>query len=167
MQLANLGRPRRPARTRTSEAEPVLPDPETAARQLTGIVDRAVREADLPDLRRLQQAASKAADALVAGRRPDVRQLNILARGATARVELVVADEGLRQQMVWDDASVVAELARRLIGELATIDPLRIRVCGRDVCTLVFYDTTRSRTQRWHAENPCGWRERQEQRRRP
>ncbi len=28
-------------------------------------------------------------------------------------------------------------------------------------------DTTRSRTRRWHAEDPCGWRERQRARRHP
>jgi hypothetical protein len=32
---------------------------------------------------------------------------------------------------------------------------------ARPECTLAFYDATRSATQRWHAERPCGLRERQ------
>ncbi|HYB26212.1 MAG TPA: CGNR zinc finger domain-containing protein [Solirubrobacteraceae bacterium] len=33
--------------------------------------------------------------------------------------------------------------------------------CERPECRLLFYGTTRSATQRWHAESPCGVRERQ------
>ncbi|MFD9006466.1 CGNR zinc finger domain-containing protein [Streptomyces sp. NPDC059582] len=32
----------------------------------------------------------------------------------------------------------------------------RIRVCANDACTRAFYDTTRSRTQRWHSYEMCG-----------
>jgi predicted RNA-binding Zn ribbon-like protein len=32
----------------------------------------------------------------------------------------------------------------------------RLRVCANDVCRSVFYDTTRSRTQRWHSYEICG-----------
>jgi len=60
---------------------------------------------------------------------------------------------------VWDDASAAAGLARRLIEELAVTNPGRMRRCARAACGLLFYDTTRSRTRRWHAENPCGWRD--------
>jgi predicted RNA-binding Zn ribbon-like protein len=41
-------------------------------------------------------------------------------------------------------------------------EPSRLRRCARPECRLVFYDdATRSATQRWHAERPCGLRERQ------
>jgi predicted RNA-binding Zn ribbon-like protein len=56
-------------------------------------------------------------------------------------------------------------LARRLIEELAALEPNRLRRCARTACDLLFYDTTRSRTRRWHAEDPCGWRQRQQHRR--
>src|SRR5262249_14363845 len=72
-----------------------------------------------------------------------------------------------QQQLVWEDVSVAGELARRLIEELAGLDPTRLRRCAREQCGLFFYDSTRSRTQRWHAEDPCGWRERQHSRRAP
>ncbi|MFF4955535.1 CGNR zinc finger domain-containing protein [Streptomyces sp. NPDC001222] len=32
----------------------------------------------------------------------------------------------------------------------------RIRVCDNEGCRHVFYDTTRSRTQRWHSYATCG-----------
>jgi predicted RNA-binding Zn ribbon-like protein len=56
--------------------------------------------------------------------------------------------------------------ASRAVG----IDLSRLRQCQRKECDLLFFDTTRSRSQRWHAESPCGWLERQhrrEGRRRP
>jgi predicted RNA-binding Zn ribbon-like protein len=56
---------------------------------------------------------------------------------------------------------LAAALARRLIEELNALEPDRLRRCARPECDLLFYDTTRSRTRRWHAEDPCGWRERQ------
>ncbi len=68
--------------------------------------------------------------------------------------------------MVWEYPSGASELANRLIEELATLDSTRLRECERPECTLVFYDTTRPGTQRWHAEDPCGWYERQRRRRR-
>lgn len=75
------------------------------------------------------------------------------------------ADGRLRQTLAWDDRSVAAGLARRLAAELASLEPKRLRRCARTECDLVFYDATRSRTQVWHAEDPCGWRERQLRRR--
>jgi predicted RNA-binding Zn ribbon-like protein len=32
----------------------------------------------------------------------------------------------------------------------------RLRICANDVCRRVFYDTTRSRTRRWHSYEICG-----------
>jgi len=32
----------------------------------------------------------------------------------------------------------------------------RVRACANDVCHEVFYDTTRSRTRRWHSYEICG-----------
>jgi predicted RNA-binding Zn ribbon-like protein len=71
----------------------------------------------------------------------------------------------LQQRLVWDDRSLAAGLARRLAEELSILEPGRLRRCARAECGLLFYDTTRSRTRRWHAEDPCGWRERQRQHR--
>lgn len=166
--LANLGEPRRPAGAPAASSEAVLPDAQTAKRQLAGLLSATVSELDLPALRRLHHAAAGAAAALVAGDPVDCRELNAIAGDSTARAQLTTGPDGsLRELLRWEDASPAGSLARQLIGELAALEPARLRRCARDPCGLLFYDSTRSRTQLWHAEDPCGWRERQRRRRRP
>jgi predicted RNA-binding Zn ribbon-like protein len=159
--LANLGRPRRPTGAAVAHTEPVLPDLTGAATQLASIIDRPIAEADLAGLRRLQRTAVDVTEAIVADETVDCDEINALAAGGTARVTLVVAEGVLRQQLVWTDTSSAAALARRVIEELSALEPDRLRRCARPECDLLFYDSTRSRTRRWHAEDPCGWRERQ------
>ena len=159
--LANLGRPRRPSGVAAPFAEPILPDVTVASAQLAEVVGQPVAEADLAELRRLQRAAVHAAEAILRGEALDCAEINALAAGSTAHVELVVTDGVARRQLVWNDTSVAAALARRLVDELNALEPDRMRRCARPECDLLFYDTTRSRTRRWHAEDPCGWRERQ------
>ncbi|MGH9211629.1 MAG: CGNR zinc finger domain-containing protein [Acidimicrobiales bacterium] len=159
--LANLGRPRRPSGAAVPHSEPILPDATVASAQLAEVVDQPVAAADLADVHRLQRASVYAAEGILAGEALDCAELNAVAAGSTARVELVVADGVPRRHLVWTDTSSAAALARRLIEELDVLEPDRLRRCARLECSLVFYDTTRSRTRRWHAEDPCGWRERQ------
>jgi predicted RNA-binding Zn ribbon-like protein len=163
--LANLGRPRRPSRAPARSTEPELPDPVTASGQLEELITLPVREADLPGLRALHRFAGRAAEALLDGEVPDPGPLNDLAGDSTARIQLAARSGSLHKELIWGDVSVVGQLARRLIDELAGLDPARLRRCAREQCGLLFYDGTRSRTQRWHAEDPCGWRERQHSRR--
>jgi predicted RNA-binding Zn ribbon-like protein len=163
--LANLGLPRRPAGAGTPVTEPALPDVPTSSRQLEALITRPLTEADLPGLRDLQQASARAVGALLTGELPDCAPVNALAAGSAGRAELVISGGELRQQIAWDDATATAALARRLVAELAALDPSRLRRCARRECDLAFYDTTRSRTRRWHAEDPCGWRQRQQARR--
>jgi predicted RNA-binding Zn ribbon-like protein len=163
--LANLGRPRRPRDAPAPSSEPALPDPITAGQQLAPLISRPVTEADLPALRRVHQAATEAAESILSGEPLDCTAITALARGSTAHVELIATDGGLRRDLVWSDGSLSSGLARRLVEELAALEPSRLRRCARPACDLLFYDTTRSRTRRWHAEDPCGWRERQHQRR--
>jgi predicted RNA-binding Zn ribbon-like protein len=145
----------------TPYAEPILPDAAVASTQLAEVVDQPIAAADLADLRRLQRAALHAADAILAGEALHCAELNALAAGSCARIELLVTDGIPRQQLIWTDTTLAAALARRLIGELNALEPDRVRRCARPECDLLFYDTTRSRTRRWHADDPCGWRERQ------
>jgi predicted RNA-binding Zn ribbon-like protein len=159
--LANLGRPRRPSGAAAPSAEPVLPDATVASAQLARVVDRPAAASDLADLRRLQRASLDAAEATLAGHALDGAELNALAAASSARVELVVTEGGPRRRLAWTDTSLAAALARRLVEELGALEPDRLRRCARPGCDLLFYDTTRSRTRRWHAEDPCGWRERQ------
>ena len=159
--LANLGRPRRPSGEATPHAEPILPDATVASEQLAEVVDRPVAAADLADLRRLQRTAVHVADAILAGEALDCAEANALAAGSHARLELVPTDGAPRRHLIWTDTSLAAALARRLIEEVSAVEPNRLRRCARPECDLLFYDTTRSRTRRWHADDPCGWRERQ------
>lgn len=159
--LANLGRPRRPSGAAAPYAAPMLPDATVASAQLADVVDRPVAEAELPELRRLHRASVHAAEAILAGEDLDPAELNALAAGSSARIELHATDGTLRQLLIWTDPSLTTALARHVIEELDGLDPSRLRRCARPECDLVFYDTTRSRTRRWHAEDPCGWRERQ------
>jgi len=159
--LANLGRPRRPAGAAAPHSEPILPDSAVASVQLAEVVDQPVAVADLADLRRLQRAAVQVAEAILAGEALDGAEINALAAGSTAHVELVANEGAPLRQLIWTDTSLAAALARRLVEELSALEPHRLRRCARPECDLLFYDTTRSRTRRWHAEDPCGWRERQ------
>jgi predicted RNA-binding Zn ribbon-like protein len=163
--LANLGRARRPGGAPGPRSEPVLPDPSAAGEQLAPLLSAPVTEADLPALRRLHQLAVEGAESLLSGEPPDCAAITALAHDSTAHVELTATDGGLRQDLVWSDNSISSGLARRLIEELAALEPNRLRRCARTACDLLFYDTTRSRTRRWHAEDPCGWRQRQHHRR--
>ena len=164
--LANLGRWLRPSGATVASLEPVLPDAATAAAQLAGVIDRPVTAADLPDLRRLQRAASDAAEAILTGRAPDVSAVNALAAASQGRAELAVAGGTVARRVVWTDPTPAAALARRLVDEIGWLAPDRLCRCAHPPCDLLFYDTTRSRTRRWHADDPCGWRERQRTRRR-
>ena len=159
--LANLGRPRRPSGVAAPHAAPILPDAAAASAQLAEVVDQPVAAADLADLRRLQRTSVRAADAILAGEALDCAEANALAAGSSARIELLVVDGAPRRQLIWTDTSPAAALARRLIEEVSALELDRLRRCARPECDLLFYDTTRSRTRRWHADDPCGWRERQ------
>jgi predicted RNA-binding Zn ribbon-like protein len=158
--LANLSLPRKPDRRPRLYPDP-LASPATAARAL-GLQDLDASQLD--ELCELHEAVVQLVDGLLSGRpitRPAAR-LSRLAQPSTATVALDVdEDQALRARLKWSEAVPAAMLARRTALELVEIDVTRLKRCERPACNLVFYDTTRSRTQRWHAESPCGNRERQ------
>jgi hypothetical protein len=122
--LANLGRPRRPSRAAARITEPPLPDAVTASGQLEGVITLPVREVDLPGLRVLHRFAGRAAEALLEGDVPEPGVLNGFASDSSARIQLTTGSGSLHQELVWDDVSAVGQLARRLIEELAGLDPM-------------------------------------------
>jgi len=160
LRLANLTVPRKPDRGPTIHPDP-LASPATAAQAL-GL--RRLDTSQLSALRELHETIVQLVDGLLSGRpvaRPAAR-LTSLARPSIATVRLDVGENrALRAQLKWSEPTPAATLARRVALELAEIDAARLKRCGRPACNLVFYDTTRSGTQRWHAESPCGNRERQ------
>jgi predicted RNA-binding Zn ribbon-like protein len=122
------------------------------------------------EVEQLVGAASRIGDALHRGAAPGpetVETLNRLAAGSTGRMRLRVQGGALVAETEWNDATPAALPARLVISELGQIDPRRLRQCARRECSLLFYDQSRPGTQRWHAESPCGWLERQRRHRRP
>jgi len=158
--LANLTVARKPDRGPTIHPDP-LAAPETAARAL------GLRRLDTPELtalRKLHETIVQLVDGLLNGRpvASPAARLSSLAGPSSATVRLDVSEnQTLRAQLEWSEPSPAATLARIVVLELAEIDPARLKRCERPACKLVFYDTTRSGRQRWHAESPCGNRERQ------
>jgi predicted RNA-binding Zn ribbon-like protein len=51
---------------------------------------------------------------------------------------------------------VVGSIARQVAQLVAADAWPRLKVCANHRCARVFYDTTRSRTQRWHSYKVCG-----------
>jgi CGNR zinc finger len=164
--LANLQRRRR----RDTAPRAPFADLGRARRALgeDGAAIAVLTQGDLPALTRLADAVSELADCLALRRPPVSRAVDViseLASACTGTVQLVMSGRAVRSDMGWHDPDPVAGLARRVIDELDGIDLSRLRQCQRKECDLLFYDMTRSRSQRWHAENPCGWLERQHRRR--
>jgi len=164
--LANAGRPRRPPRARRAVAEDPFEYAESATRLLEPFLGRPVDASELDGVRRLARQAAKIAVGLIEGSAPTIGALNRLAEECAGRAQLRSTAAGeLEAVVVWDSAPAAAVLARRMIEELGRIEPSRLRHCARPECGLIFYDSSRSGTQRWHSEVPCGWRERQRRRR--
>jgi predicted RNA-binding Zn ribbon-like protein len=138
-----------------------LASPATAAQAL-GLP--RLDTSELAALRELHRTIVELVDGLLSGSpvsRPAAR-LTRLARPSTATVRLEGGDDQtLHAQLDWRDPTPAATLARRVALELGEIDIARLKRCERAPCNLVFFDTTRSGTRRWHADSPCGNRERQ------
>lgn len=164
--LANLRRRRR------GDTAPRAPLVSVAAAQRAlaeaGLpIDELTRE-DLPALARLATAVSELADCLTLDgtlATQAVEVINELASGCTGVPWLSASGHAMESVVDWHDPDPVAGLGRRIIGELDDVDASRLRQCQREECDLLFFDPTRSRSRRWHAENPCGWLERQYRRR--
>jgi predicted RNA-binding Zn ribbon-like protein len=160
LRLANLTVPRKPGPGATIHPDP-LASPATAAQALS--LPR-LDTAALAALRELHETIVQLVDGLLSGRgvARGAARLTELAQPSIATVRLEVdGDQTVCARLEWSEPTLGATLARRVALELAEIDVARLKRCERPACDLVFYDTTRSGTRRWHAESPCGNRERQ------
>jgi predicted RNA-binding Zn ribbon-like protein len=158
--VANLTVPVKPAGALLQHPEP-FGNPTILAHAL-GL--EHVENAEIESLRELHAVVVDLVDRLLSGRpvASQAERLTQLAQPSAARVRLAPGrDRALRARLEWSDPDPASALARRLISELAALEVRRLRRCARLECDLVFYDTTRSGTRRWHAESPCGIRERQ------
>ncbi len=159
LRLANLNVPRKPGRGAT-----VHPDPLATIDGAADALGVADAWSELEGLRELHRVVVELVDRVLDGQEVEQQAARItaLAQPSWARIQLEApGGVGLGQRLEWTDPTLVAGLARRVVFELGAIERCRLRLCGRAECDLVFYDTTRSNTRRWHAESPCGQRERQ------
>jgi predicted RNA-binding Zn ribbon-like protein len=160
LSLANLTVPRKPGRGPAIHPDPLAGTEK--ARQALSLPQLSASQ--LGALRELHTTVVQLVDGLVDGRsvaHPAAR-LSRLARPSVATVRLGVGEKRtLHARLEWSEPTPAATLACRVVLELGEIDVTRLKRCERPPCNLVFYDTTRSGTRRWHAESPCGNRERQ------
>jgi predicted RNA-binding Zn ribbon-like protein len=160
--LANARADRRPAHAPRAFFDDALGDAESASRLLEPFLGCPVDPADLSALRALHGTVVAIVDALIDGSPPPLDALNDLAARAPATYGLERGPGGeLRAVISPKRPSAVGRLVLEVVRELGELEPSRLRRCGRPECGLAFYDATRSATQRWHADSPCGLRERQ------
>lgn len=160
--LSNARAPRKPTGARARVDHDALADAAGASELLAPFLGRAVTAREMPALRELQSALLAIVDALIDGSPAPVAALNrVAARHPAERMLEPQPDSTLRATIAVARRSAAAILTQRAIDELDRLDVTRLRRCGRPECGLVFYDRTRSGTQRWHSDRPCGLRERQ------
>lgn len=160
--LANARAARRPTGARSALTYDALADAPGANELLGRFLDSPLDARELPAVRALQRAIASIVDALIDGSQPRLEALNALAAREPAIYSLTPQPDGkLRRKSRPQGTSRPATLLLAAMAELSELEPGRLRRCARPECNLVFYDATRSATQRWHAERPCGLRERQ------
>jgi predicted RNA-binding Zn ribbon-like protein len=160
--LANAQADRRPTHAPAALSHDALADAARASELLEPFLDDPVEAHELAAVRAVQRAVLAIVDALIDGSQPPLEALNALAAEEPAIYALErQPDRRLRATVRPKRASAAAALLVAVIRELGELEPARLRRCARPECTLVFYDATRSATQRWHADRPCGLRERQ------
>jgi predicted RNA-binding Zn ribbon-like protein len=152
LRVANLSVPLKPVGAPRTRPDPFR-SPASLAQAL-GL--ERVEGAQIEGLRVLHTVVVDLVDRLVAGRpvAAQTERLTSLAHASVAHVRLEPGrDRAMRPRLCWSDPDPVSALARQLIYELGALDITRLRRCARPECDLVFYDTTRSGTRRWHAES--------------
>jgi hypothetical protein len=158
--LVNAGKQRRPSRQVGTTFSDLFADLETVADQFRqGFRSGLVPESDLESLRQVQISLQFV---LALWERRDhqfraaLETLNHFA--ARCHWTRVLKEDGtLAEEPV---GSLAALVSARCVIELSQCDLTRLKTCGWPPCELVFYDTTRNRSVKWHAEDPCGWRAR-------
>lgn len=160
--LANAQADRRPPGARSVVRHDALADAAGASESLEPFLDGPLNAHDLRAVRALQRAVVAIVEALIDGSQPPLAALNALASRAPAISALERGPDGtLRTTARLQHPSAAARLVLTAMREFGELEASRLRRCAREECSLVFYDVTRSATQRWHAERPCGLCERQ------
>jgi predicted RNA-binding Zn ribbon-like protein len=164
--LANAQAERRPPGARAAVVHDWLADGVSASELLRPFLDVPVDRRDLAAVRAVQQAVLSVVDALIGDREPPLRALNALAAQEPI-IHMITQRADGQLHATWrpQRPSTTGALLCAVMRDLSELEPSRLRRCARSECRLVFYDTSRSATQRWHAERPCGIRARQQRHR--
>jgi predicted RNA-binding Zn ribbon-like protein len=178
--LANSRKPRKPSGSRVRAYDDPLADTKSTVAFFGSIgctvragfpgMPGSVNEDVMVEMRRLREAVEKIVETVVStnekGGNPSDALLYLagalgVLNGFSSEcpwIKALAPDMGIVETPV--RFNPVGLLAAKCIEELAGGDLTRIKRCERPQCGLFFYDTTRNRSARWHAENPCGWRTR-------
>jgi predicted RNA-binding Zn ribbon-like protein len=174
LKIANSGLARRPS----GERRATLDDPfatKDAAAVFLSEIDLSYRDnrrvavsSDvLARLTTWRGALCRLLDTVASGVKPKPTDLAIVncAESPAKRIKFLTSTMATEEIVLTEDP--VARLSAFCIDELARCDHRRIKKCARPECAMYFYDQTRNRSARWHADDPCGWRSRDERRRSP
>jgi predicted RNA-binding Zn ribbon-like protein len=176
LRIANSGLARRPSGERRATLKDPFATKEAAAAFLSEIsidlIERdnrrvAISNDVLSRLTAWRRALCKLLDTVASGGKPKSMDLDIVncATSPAKRIKSLTSTMAAQETILTEDP--VARLSAFCVDELTRCDHRRIKRCARPECAMYFYDHTRNRSARWHAEDPCGWRSRDDRRRAP
>lgn len=165
--LANSGLPRKPSGSRERLVSDPFFEPAGLKAFLATWIWECEARIDAQSLASLKTWRDALVEALARPGGGEIAPHTLAVLNSVAkRVQRVrILAPGLRVVEKSTGASMAEHIAAACLDELAACDTGRIKRCMRPECGLFFYDTTRNRGRRWHAEDPCGWRSRDERRR--
>lgn len=144
---------------RRSEPEELLGEPGDLARWAVeaGILteEPSVDAAGLRRLRALREAVYRLVIHRMRGLawpEDDLRLVNEETGATPVRMSLTPA--GVAR--VGDAAAIASDVARSAVRLLGDIGELRVRECGREECTRIFIDRSRSGNRHWCGMEECG-----------
>jgi predicted RNA-binding Zn ribbon-like protein len=125
-------------------------------------IERAGRPAftrdDVAAAHALRNALGAIARALSGGAAPPARAIAELNRhlAAAPRLRRVESAKGNLQVSETIDSDLFGRVASDFADFVAGFEAHRLRKCGGEDCSLVFYDTARNATRRWCSMAACG-----------
>ena len=134
-----------------------LDEPGSAAEVLRSFGHRA----DPPSTEQVELARALRSDLMAVLTAPDAAAVERAWAAFTAATSSVTfqqefsGEAQVRLRQVGGDP-VAARIVLDVADLVSTGTWNRLRMCANDRCSEVFYDTTRSRTRRWHSYETCG-----------